>query len=173
MAPLLAFATNNIFIGGICTGMAASWAKTCLIKQRPLTGVSEMGYGHSIAAELGQLTYENKLGDDYAAFLQSKGLNIDLEKHRKAQWNTTKKGRFRDAAQDVLRDPGVYLLCTPKHSMAACYFPSASGVKLAFFDPNDGQYNFSDINEFPGWYGTHVVGGYKDVSDAELYKLSR
>lgn len=166
MAPVLNFRTDNYHGSGICTGMSISWAKTCLIRRRAPNSKLEMGLGHSIVAELGQKKYVNQ---SFVQLLANKSLIQENEKSRKAKWYTSKKKRFKNAAYDVLRSPGVYLICTQDHTMAASYFP-VNGV-LAYLDPNDGQYTFDNPSEFPGWYWSHVHAYGYDLSDSLLLKI--
>ena len=166
MAPVLNFQTDNNHGWGICTGMSVSWAKTCLRKRHAPNSKREMGLGYSIVAELGQKKY---LDLNFIQLLADKNLIQENEKSRKAKWYTRKKKRFMNAAYDVLRSPGVYLICTKDHSMAASYFP-VNGV-LAYLDPNDGQYTFSNPTEFPGWYWSHVHAYGYDLSDSLLLKI--
>ena len=168
MPPVLNFRTDNNHGLGICTGMSVSWAKTCLIKGRAPNNRLEMGCGHSIVAELEQIKYVNQ---SFGQLLADKNLIQENEKSRKAKWYKRKKKRFKNAAYDVLRSPGVYLICTHDHTMAASYF-QGNGV-LAYLDPNDGQYTFDNPSEFPGWYWSHVHAYQYNLSDSLLIKIGQ
>jgi hypothetical protein len=133
-----------------------------------------MGMGHSLAAEFTQRQYLVGGNADFEALLDSRGLQSDREETKRAKWYTIKSHRFLNAAREAARDPGVYLLCTQNHTMAACNFPGGAGPLFAFFDPNFGQYHYDAVGEFPSWYWQHVssIPNY-DLRESILFKLSR
>jgi len=168
------FDTDNNHLAGICTGMSVSWAKFCLRKGRAPRNKEEMGGAGTFAAELGQLKYlrTNVLDTEvgFASLLSGKSMTELGRKTRASKWFTTKRGRFKNAAQDVLHHPGVYLICTSDHTMGACYF---RGGTLIFLDPNEGQFSFDKASEFPSFYWSQVSKMGYDLSESILIKLGK
>ena len=168
MAPTLDFATDNAHDWGICTGMSISWAKLCLWRGRAPKSKQEVGYGLSMVSQMGQRSY---VGQGLDQLFAKKNLVVQREKWRSASWKTKKSKRFTNAAREVVNTPGVYLICTSDHTMAAAHF--ASSGSLVYLEPNEGQYSFGTASEFPGWYYTHVVTLGYDLADSILYKLGQ
>jgi hypothetical protein len=173
MPPVHDFATDNNHLAGICTGMSVSWGKFCLRKACAPANAQEMGLGASIVAELGQKQYletdpDTEVG--FSALLQRKNMTELGRTTRTSGWFTRKKKRFKDAAYEVVTNPGVYLICTSDHTMGVAHFGRGP---LVFLDPNDGQYTFAQPAEFPGFYWSLVRQCGYNLHDSILIRLGR